>query len=108
MPQRGSLVRRGRPATSRAVVIERSLSDLKTESNPFINRLTGREPQQPIRRVIGEGPDQCPIVSSRTNVSNPVSYTHLRAHETVLDLVCRLMLAKKNKQYRYTTPRTLK
>ena len=22
----------------------------------------------------------------------PVSYTHLRAHETVLDLVCRLML----------------
>ena len=23
-----------------------------------------------------------------------VSYTHLRAHETVLDLVCRLLLAK--------------
>mgnify|MGYP003381582930 CR=1 FL=1 len=39
----------------------------------------------------------------------PVSYTHLRAHETVLDLVCRLLLEKKknknlkhirnNKQY---------
>ena len=31
----------------------------------------------------------------------PVSYTHLRAHETVLDLVCRLLLEKKktkNKQ----------
>ena len=27
----------------------------------------------------------------------PVSYTHLRAHETVLDLVCRLLLAKKNR-----------
>ena len=25
-----------------------------------------------------------------------VSYTHLRAHETVLDLVCRLLLEKKN------------
>ena len=25
-----------------------------------------------------------------------VSYTHLRAHETVLDLVCRLLLDKKN------------
>ena len=25
----------------------------------------------------------------------PVSYTHLRAHETVLDLVCRLLLVKK-------------
>ena len=27
--------------------------------------------------------------------SSPVSYTHLRAHETVLDLVCRLLLEKK-------------
>ena len=28
-------------------------------------------------------------------VLQPVSYTHLRAHETVLDLVCRLLLVKK-------------
>ena len=28
-------------------------------------------------------------------ISHPVSYTHLRAHETVLDLVCRLLLEKK-------------
>ena len=27
-----------------------------------------------------------------------VSYTHLRAHETVLDLVCRLLLEKKHTQ----------
>ena len=27
--------------------------------------------------------------------AGPVSYTHLRAHETVLDLVCRLLLEKK-------------
>ena len=26
-----------------------------------------------------------------------VSYTHLRAHETVLDIVCRLLLEKKQK-----------
>ena len=26
----------------------------------------------------------------------PVSYTHLRAHETVLEIVCRLLLEKKN------------
>ena len=32
----------------------------------------------------------------REAVSLPaVSYTHLRAHETVLDLVCRLLLEKK-------------
>ena len=29
---------------------------------------------------------------------NTVSYTHLRAHETVLDLVCRLLLEKKKKK----------
>ena len=28
-------------------------------------------------------------------VVGAVSYTHLRAHETVLDLVCRLLLEKK-------------
>ena len=31
-----------------------------------------------------------------------VSYTHLRAHETVLDLVCRLLLEKKKKQPCYS------
>src|SRR5665811_2517221 len=29
---------------------------------------------------------------------DPVSYTHLRAHETVLDLVCRLLLEKKKQK----------
>ena len=28
-------------------------------------------------------------------VGTAVSYTHLRAHETVLDIVCRLLLEKK-------------
>ena len=32
----------------------------------------------------------------------PVSYTHLRAHATVLDLVCRLLFAKKNTQHKLT------
>jgi len=31
---------------------------------------------------------------------NTVSYTHLRAHETRHDLVCRLLLEKKNKSSR--------
>ena len=34
-------------------------------------------------------------------IDGAVSYTHLRAHETVLDLVCRLLLEKK-KIYRHT------
>eukprot|EP00657_Telonema_sp_P-1_P012591 TRINITY_DN9247_c0_g1_i1.p1 TRINITY_DN9247_c0_g1~~TRINITY_DN9247_c0_g1_i1.p1 ORF type:complete len:203 (-),score=19.80 TRINITY_DN9247_c0_g1_i1:6-614(-) len=33
----------------------------------------------------------------------PVSYTHLRAHETVLDLVCRLLLEKKKYKKQYST-----
>ena len=33
-------------------------------------------------------------LASRMDV--PVSYTHLRAHETREDLVCRLLLEKKN------------
>ena len=33
-----------------------------------------------------------------TAYNEAVSYTHLRAHETVLDLVCRLLLEKKNTQ----------
>mgnify|MGYP003380304720 CR=1 FL=1 len=37
------------------------------------------------------------------HVVAPVSYTHLRAHETVLDLVCRLLLEKKNTQNLITT-----
>ena len=32
----------------------------------------------------------------------PVSYTHLRAHETVLDLVCRLLLEKKKNTHTNT------
>ena len=33
----------------------------------------------------------------------PVSYTHLRAHETVLDLVCRLLLEKKKNKKKKNT-----
>ena len=36
-----------------------------------------------------------------------VSYTHLRAHETVLDLVCRLLLEKKKNCTHYNTDGTV-
>src|SRR5450756_2952692 len=38
---------------------------------------------------------RCTSVAA-TELSTPVSYTHLRAHETRHDLVCRLLLEKKN------------
>ena len=34
--------------------------------------------------------------TSHFTATGAVSYTHLRAHETVLDLVCRLLLEKKH------------
>ena len=36
------------------------------------------------------------------NNYNPVSYTHLRAHETKANLVCRLLLEKKKKKKKQT------
>ena len=50
-----------------------------------------------------------PSTERRTASSGSVSYTHLRAHETVLDLVCRLLLEKKktkNKTHTHTTTTT--
>ena len=35
------------------------------------------------------------LIEESLDCAEPVSYTHLRAHETVLDLVCRLLLEKK-------------
>ena len=44
------------------------------------------------RRPIRNQPDE---VLTPEDLVHAVSYTHLRAHETVLDLVCRLLLEKK-------------
>ena len=44
------------------------------------------------------------IITTGPPHSMPVSYTHLRAHETVLDLLCRLLLEKKKKQISTHTP----
>ena len=43
------------------------------------------------------------ILLDATHNLGPVSYTHLRAHETVLDLVCRLLLEKQKKYTKTTT-----
>ena len=43
-------------------------------------------------------------VAVHVHADIPVSYTHLRAHETVLDLVCRLLLDKKTNATTFITP----
>ena len=42
--------------------------------------------------------DEGPRMALGQRGDEPVSYTHLRAHETVLDLVCRLLLEKHKHQ----------
>ena len=63
-----------------------------------------------IRDSVRGGVKAVPVITPRTTGAGgvelrmdsppgtlvPVSYTHLRAHETVLDIVCRLLLEKKN------------
>ena len=43
-----------------------------------------------------------PTVISQAGTYHAVSYTHLRAHETVLDIVCRLLLATKQQHTEHT------
>ena len=53
-----------------------TLEDILVEDDPVLPILTLR-------------------ITDKRVITMPVSYTHLRAHETVLDLVCRLLLEKK-------------
>ena len=52
--------------------------------------LMGPQPGQGHLELVVEGVDAALVGRALA-----VSYTHLRAHETVLDLVCRLLLEKK-------------
>src|SRR5664280_3390154 len=45
--------------------------------------------------LVGENIDREYLARKVVQAEEPVSYTHLRAHETVLDLVCRLLLETK-------------
>ena len=53
---------------------------------------------------LGERPSAEPFAGSELGA---VSYTHLRAHETVLDLVCRLLLEKKKHEITDQTQDTI-
>ena len=48
-----------------------------------------------VRFFARESCGKCTPCREGTSWMETVSYTHLRAHETVLDLVCRLLLEKK-------------
>ena len=67
---------------------DQGLEDLARMDDGQIERAGGDDidPDQTMFRIETTDEELFPV---------PVSYTHLRAHETVLDLVCRLLLEKK-------------
>ena len=52
-------------------------------------------PALPAASYLAGGLVMISILAMDEDGIDPVSYTHLRAHETVLDIVCRLLLEKK-------------
>ena len=74
------------------VKLDRLLEKKRGLSGDMLNG-TGNILPNEFEDVIGVGKDA-------------VSYTHLRAHETVLDLVCRLLLETKNTNTRTTNSRS--
>src|SRR5665811_417558 len=97
---------RASPATTAAATIQSSPMMKSHQNSPkLFNQLITRTPQR--RRPPRDG--RAGRIPSHTAArpqgqrgsgqavprlirATPVSYTHLRAHETVLDLVCRLLL----------------
>src|SRR5664280_3398376 len=79
-----------RPADRRRARAGRSQSTPAQNRRRYASRgIRSRRPKSSARLCRGIPCDTACFVA--------VSYTHLRAHETVLDLVCRLLLEKKKK-----------
>ena len=66
-------------------------SDVYKRQARYQHRLATEATGQSAHEVVAER-----LADTEGHDEGAVSYTHLRAHETVLDLVCRLLLEKKN------------
>ena len=71
------------------------------EGIPKTLTLTDAEVREALAETVGT------IVNAVRVALETVSYTHLRAHETVLDLVCRLLLEKKKHSSKRLSPKQL-
>ena len=68
----------------------RPVADVEGERIGLLQDVIATLQQGMVRPVI-----RAIVVKRAAGTLVAVSYTHLRAHETVLDLVCRLLLEKK-------------
>ena len=76
----------------------RSTLDRSSAASDVYKRQVFMEVHDNPAKAPSDGPNQLPLsrLEKLLVKLKPVSYTHLRAHETVLDLVCRLLLEKQN------------
>ena len=81
------------PAISDELIAKHGLN--KSEYHLILN-LIGRSPTYTELGILSAmWNEHCSYKSSKKWLRTPVSYTHLRAHETDSYLVCRLLLEKK-------------
>eukprot|EP00657_Telonema_sp_P-1_P009468 TRINITY_DN368_c0_g1_i2.p1 TRINITY_DN368_c0_g1~~TRINITY_DN368_c0_g1_i2.p1 ORF type:complete len:108 (+),score=25.44 TRINITY_DN368_c0_g1_i2:833-1156(+) len=82
--------------------LPRLTADHAPETTSAGRVMPAREPIPPHLATARLSPDHRSAFWKTRNLPvlcvDTVSYTHLRAHETVLDLVCRLLLEKKKKK----------
>ena len=75
------------------------LALLRSDGAPTYNRAGGVDDHDMGVTHVIRGDDHLNNAARQSLIYDaPVSYTHLRANETVLDLVCRLQLAKKKQK----------
>ena len=76
----------------------RSTLDRSSAASDVYKRQVHVHPLDLVRVGAGAARDfgEVELVAVARRDADAVSYTHLRAHETVLDLVCRLLLEQKN------------
>src|SRR5450756_3083833 len=85
-----------RARTNVGVSMVSRLSRARANPRQIWERMTPEFPLAPIKAPCATACAMRPtLCSPELDISLSVSYTHLRAHETRHDLVCRLLLEKK-------------
>ena len=67
------------------------------EYTTWMNKFVEKQPNDPRAKLFSSNPNYLNEIMAMDPGFIAVSYTHLRAHETLRYLVCRLLLEKKNK-----------
>ena len=88
----------GQPPKIRVNGTISAISDENLEGQSFKNLLAEICDSQAFQKYLEEG--DLDFAYEMDETSRSVSYTHLRAHETRHDLVCRLLLEKKKNSVR--------